>query len=314
MIAKPMIGMVSPLSPKGAGIVDYNHALLKAMSRFAKIDVYCEAADKEEPIGIEDVAVRDLSRFEEYWEQGYYDAVIYQMGNNRQHMSSYELALKYPGVVILHDYEIRGSCEGEASNDRCLARLVRSAKAMVVHNEHSREVLAEYFPRTPFYRIHHLQSDEWDSRDAEAIQAMRRQLGMPQKRFMLCCMGRMQPHKRLESAIDVVGALVREGYDVGMSIVGDRILDDYGSQLESRISENRLRRRIEIVGPVDEKDFWKYIWSSDAAINLRYPSRGETSGSLIRILDMGLPCLVSAFEQYLEFPSDAVGLVSFERE
>ncbi len=35
-----------------------------------------------------------------------YDLAIYQMGNDSSHLNIYQLALKHPGIVILHDYAI----------------------------------------------------------------------------------------------------------------------------------------------------------------------------------------------------------------
>jgi hypothetical protein len=41
-------------------------------------------------------------------------------------------------------------------------------------------------------------------------------------------------------------------------------------------------------------------------VNLRYPHRGETSGSLVRALHAGLPTIVSGVGTYLEIPDDVV--------
>jgi hypothetical protein len=46
--------------------------------------------------------------------------------------------------------------------------------------------------------------------------------------------------------------------------------------------------------------------ATDVAVNLRYPTAGETSASLLRLLGAGKCALVSAYRQFLEIPSQAV--------
>ena len=46
--------------------------------------------------------------------------------------------------------------------------------------------------------------------------------------------------------------------------------------------------------------------ATDVAVNLRYPSAGETSASLLRLLADRKCTMVSAYRQFLEIPADAV--------
>ena len=49
-------------------------------------------------------------------------------------------------------------------------------------------------------------------------------------------------------------------------------------------------------------------------MNLRYPSAGETSGTLIRALEAGKPVAVSDYAQFAEFPDDCVVKIPFDGE
>src|SRR6266540_3134466 len=46
--------------------------------------------------------------------------------------------------------------------------------------------------------------------------------------------------------------------------------------------------------------------AADVAVDLRYPHRGEVSGSLSRSMQVGRPTIVSATGTYLDLPEDVV--------
>jgi glycosyltransferase involved in cell wall biosynthesis len=48
--------------------------------------------------------------------------------------------------------------------------------------------------------------------------------------------------------------------------------------------------------------FMAYIAATDIAINLRYPTVGETSGSLLRVMAGGVPAIVTDAGWYQELP------------
>src|SRR4029079_15269251 len=54
------------------------------------------------------------------------------------------------------------------------------------------------------------------------------------------------------------------------------------------------------------EDFDRYFGEVDRLVNLRYPSAGETSGTLIRALAAGKPVAVSDYAQFAELPDDIV--------
>jgi glycosyltransferase involved in cell wall biosynthesis len=51
---------------------------------------------------------------------------------------------------------------------------------------------------------------------------------------------------------------------------------------------------------------WSLMAACDVLVNLRYPTMGETSGSVIRALSLGKPLLVSDVGWFSELPDDAV--------
>src|SRR5262249_47013243 len=56
---------------------------------------------------------------------------------------------------------------------------------------------------------------------------------------------------------------------------------------------------------VDEERLWSLMAACDAIVNLRSPTMGETSGSVIRALSLGKPLVVSDVGWFAELPPDA---------
>ncbi len=61
-------------------------------------------------------------------------------------------------------------------------------------------------------------------------------------------------------------------------------------------------RDIIFTGYQNEADYWNAIFASDIIINLRNPSMGEASATLMHSLAAGVPTIISDVNQYQEFP------------
>ena len=70
------------------------------------------------------------------------------------------------------------------------------------------------------------------------------------------------------------------------------------------LGELGIQEQSRITGYIDEIDFFRYLKAADVVVNLRYPTAGETSGTLIRTLGAGKPVIVSDFGQFADFPED----------
>ena len=68
---------------------------------------------------------------------------------------------------------------------------------------------------------------------------------------------------------------------------------------------------ITFTGYVPDEEFAAYFAAVDRLVNLRYPSAGETSGTLIRAFEAGKPVAVSDYAQFAEFPDDCVVKIPF---
>jgi glycosyltransferase involved in cell wall biosynthesis len=74
--------------------------------------------------------------------------------------------------------------------------------------------------------------------------------------------------------------------------------------LEGMIRSLGLSASVRMVGFVPIDDFTGYLSACDIVLNLRYPTVGESSGTLLRALGLGKPTLVSEVGSFSEFPED----------
>jgi SAM-dependent methyltransferase len=74
--------------------------------------------------------------------------------------------------------------------------------------------------------------------------------------------------------------------------------------LDSLIRTMDLSAQVRMLGFTPIEDFAGYIAATDVVLNLRYPTVGETSGSLLRAMGLGRPVIVSDIGAFAELPDD----------
>lgn len=76
--------------------------------------------------------------------------------------------------------------------------------------------------------------------------------------------------------------------------------------IENEINKLNLQGKVKVTGYVNMPDFYRYIEVSDICLNLRFPFNGESSASLLRILSVGKPTIVTDIGSFSDFPNDVV--------
>jgi glycosyltransferase involved in cell wall biosynthesis len=91
--------------------------------------------------------------------------------------------------------------------------------------------------------------------------------------------------------------------DVHAVLVGRRIP---GTDIATTIAAHGLGDRVTVHHDVSDEDFRAWLVAADVAVDLRFPHRGEVSGSLSMAMVAGVPTLVSATGTYLDIPEGLV--------
>ena len=314
------LGFVSPLPPVRSGIADYSADLLAALRGEVDLVTYAPAEARRA------------------YSAGH-GAVLLQVGNDPLHLPSLEAlrenGRRVPSVLVLHDYSLHhlfaaawldtGRTEeyarelerahgarGRALGDRARAgervpvwdlapwewpmslAAVDDAQAVVVHSRLVRGALLRERPGVPVFEIPHLVAPAPRHEAGEARAA----LGLPEGRVVAATLGIVTPAKRIGKLVEGLALLAPERRP--LLVVGGAVAAD--DPLVSRVRELGLDGDVRFTGYLEEEDFWRLARAADVAVNLRFPTVGETSGAVCRLAGTGLPVVVSDVGWFRELP------------
>jgi glycosyltransferase involved in cell wall biosynthesis/SAM-dependent methyltransferase len=336
----------TPLPPSKSGIADYNAELLPYLARAAEIAVFVQQeAELLENQGCDDYAVYDVTSFDEIQRKDPFDLCLYHQGNNPYHEYIYDRVIATPGLLVLHEHCLhhliaqttlaRGDEEGYRDElfyaygrrGARLAemrvgsvsseyqqfifplnrRLVTSSLGLIVHNAYSLSQLEGLSEGQPVAVIsHHLspkayQLDEMDQAEC------RRALGIPEDAWVVASLGFVTESKRIPVVLAAFRELLADIPKAFYLIIGE---DHPKRAVAPLVREMGLSEKVRITGYTSDRDFFRYLKSVDVVVNLRFPTAGETSGTLIRSLGVGKPVIVTDFGQFGELPDDCCLKVS----
>ncbi|HET9186148.1 MAG TPA: glycosyltransferase family 4 protein [Solirubrobacterales bacterium] len=295
--------------------------------------------------------VRGDRAFPALWESGRYDAVLYHVGNNPDfHTRTWKMLQRIPGIVVLHEYmlhhlvrgmtlakgDLDGYVEemryaygrtGEALARRSVGtgipldvwsyplfeRVVDASLGLIVHNDCTGDRVRASRPGTRIVTIpHHLSLRELDAMSATTSitspEQARAALGLPPDAFVVASFGFVTPAKRIDVALRAFARLKREVPTAVYLLVGEVSPHyDFASLLTPALAAG-----VTVVGHTELDRFLLYMLAADVTVNLRYPSAGETSGTLIRLLGLGKPVIVSNTGAFSEIPDDCCARIDLD--
>ena len=311
------VAFFSPLPPAKSGIADYSAAVLEHLNKSIEVETFASRP-----------AAFDASR---------YDVCVYQLGNNPYHGFVYEAALKHPGVVVMHEANLhhliadltinRNDWDGyirEVGRNHGLEaqeyaeRYVRTrqrapdyslpmirsvlagSRGAIVHSDAvGAELRAQGF-EGPIARILH---GAW-SAPADRMSYRARlglSMGLQERTPLIGVFGFLKPYKRIAESLRAFRRLVRAVPDARMILVGEAHPE---LPLKSLVTSMGLEQQVRHLDFVPMEDFSGYLSASDIVLNLRYPTVGESSGTLQRALGMGKAVIVSDVGSFRELPDD----------
>jgi glycosyltransferase involved in cell wall biosynthesis len=315
----PAIVSIGPLPPEPTGIATYHRAVLDGLGRIG----FELPVQSVWPVREDDLATLADHRLG-----------IYHLGNNISfHRDIYRLVWARPGVAVLHDLALDDFVRGlqslgdplgfvairealdarelltmpEASENPPLripwvAAVARRARGIVVHAPFARAYLEDIGCRTPIFVVPHppVESEAAIARarpEGERLRAAARAAGAA---TLVVAAGDINEAKQLEP---LLAALARLPEDVHLVVVG-RTVSTYDFTSVAR--ETGLGSRLRIDNDVSDERFLAWLHAADIVADLRFPHRGEVSGTLVRAMQVGRPTLVSATGSYRDEPDGSV--------
>ena len=172
---------------------------------------------------------------------------------------------------------------------------------------HSRAALDELEARCPESVIRAvrmgIELPEVVSRDEARLQ-----LGLG-KQIVMASFGLVSPEKRISIALRCLKRMLDEDVDVRYLLVGGTVAH-YNARREAE--QLGVAERILLAERVSESDFRLYASAADICLNLRYPSAGETSATLLRLLAAGRAVMVTDQMRELDYPDTVVARTSLD--
>ena len=305
------VAYYSPFPPERTGVADYSALLAPALAR--RLDVTIQRRGrKRAPRGA--------------------DVCLYHVGNNPDaHAWIVDALRRHPGVVVLHDFVLHhlvaGMTVGRRDGHAYLDLMEREhgvVGRLLAHGVLDKRIpplwesRPEEFPLASFVLEHatglivhsHTVADAaraagYDGRiwivphpawPVPEVAPERRGQGV-----VVGCFGVVNSSKRIPELLEAFARLRLRGTDQTLLLVGptspgfdlDRRLQRLGLAGDGLVRE----------GWVDELRLWALMAGADVCVNLRHPTMGETSGSVIRAMSLGKPLVVSDVGWFAELPA-----------
>ena len=203
-----------------------------------------------------------------------------------------EIALRIGGGRLLYAYPF-------------YEHLVRRSRLTLVHSDTARDEVLSSCPGADVRRVRMgVPLPSLVPRDES-----RRRLGLPRDELILASFGLVTPEKRISTAIRALARLKAAGVRATYLLVGSQVAH-YDPLREAR--ELGVAENVRLVGRVPEEEFRLYAFASDLCLNLRYPSAGETSATLLSLLACGRPVVVTDQIHVRDLPDTVVARSALE--
>lgn len=340
MPARLTLDVFTPLPPAMTDIANHSAGVLPHLGRDADVRVWVAQEEWDLPPtpGVRvrrfDPAALPLA------ELNGADAAFFNFGNNAAvHREIFEAAACVPGIAVLHDLNLHhffaGLARDDAGRTTYLDALHRHhgpeaeaqgqaflagtapfgplvecyplslgvagrALALVAHNEAGLAELRAH-TRLPLYHVPL-------SLASDGVADPRRAPAHPPYRLIV--FGFIGDNRRLDAVLRALAALPDPGL-FRLDIYGR--LDDE-ARTAALIQTLGLQDAVICHGYVPAETLDRALAAAHLAINLRFPTMGEASGSQLRIWAHALPSLVTRVGWYATLPRSAVFFVEPERE
>jgi SAM-dependent methyltransferase/glycosyltransferase involved in cell wall biosynthesis len=309
MSALLRVAMLTPLPPARTGTAEYAAELAAELQKIVDLRV------------IENARGATLKGF---------DAVVYQMGNNPYHAAIYQRALQEPGITVLHEGNlhdlIRGtllSSVGESAYIRevmyeifghdhtdpdrgavfevpqprtftMLRRLLDSTDHCIVHSAYTERIVRQKGFTRPVAVIPHGSS----AGQVDAV-SMRAALRIPPGAPLIGVFGYHRPDKRESECFSAFRRVLTRHTNSHMLIAGQPHPE---VPVEEWIGSARLERQVRVLGYQALQDYDRCLAACDIVLNLRRPTFGETSGTMMRAFGLGKAVIVTDAGASSELP------------
>ncbi len=324
------LACIGPLSPSRTGIAAFSEKLLPYLAQGSEIKLFTDNVKSLAAPVTHEFECANISRF--FAEFSRFDSVLYHMGNHYKfHRRVFETLCRVPGVVLLHDCVLNQFfaryclASGNFALFRKLfaisygndvdAEVHRFCRAMgdpyrfpmagpvallslgvIVMSEYGRGIVENEAAAADVRKVNFPYFPT--EREPSAPHALRDKFGIPEDCFVLSFIGHITPAKRIPAALNAFRKLKEKFPNAVFLLAGE---ESSGLRIKDLL-RNDVTGGVRYLGYLDEQRLHELAEITDVCINLRYPSNGEMSSTLIDMLGRGKVASVSDYAQFAEFP------------
>ncbi|MEM1002913.1 MAG: glycosyltransferase [Bacteroidota bacterium] len=336
----------SPLPPDKSSIADYTLSLLPELTKYFDITLYTDSKGAGQSLKNQ-FSIRHYRPENIEWStlnQSHLN--IYNIGNNPLfHSSIWQVSRLSPGIVVLHDFTLhdfftelfRSRAHGASEYFQVMKRIygdqgeaaakqfwngqlphefmyenypltslaTENAVGIITHNSSAYDVLSHsdcLLGYTPLPYVDRLQKKKNNS-------AQHKKFSMDNP-CRLILFGFLGANRRAESILQALSQIENK-HKFHLDIFGEV---QNSQHLLARINHYQLEKLVTVHGYVEDNELHNALSNADLALNLRYPSMGESSQSQLLIWNHCLPSIVTKVEWYKTLSDDCVLFVRPEHE
>ncbi len=339
----------APFPPARSGIADYVAELMPYhLTEFDVTLVIEDNAPVPDKAGPRVLLASEFRKHRASFESA---LKLYHIGNNPHHCYMLDFLGRDPGTVVLHDFNLGylhelatlnlGNKERHfaamESEYGALGRDILSWQLRTGHRElfagyelplngdvlerataiitHSRQVqykVAARVPQKPVWYVPHHLSPGVENYFTLSRREARRELGLPQDEVIVTAVGFVKRAKQIPMTLAALSSLRGQIGGFRFVLAGERQPDEY--DVDADITDSGLAGLVTCTDYLDEVTFFKHLVATDIVVNLRYPSGGEMSGTLVRALGLGVPTIVLDQGPMGELPDTVVRKIPWGNE
>lgn len=339
------IAYCSPFSPVKSGVSDFSEELVQELKKYVDIDLLYDTPIKNGKVASQ-FNFYHIDNLENDDFASKYDLIVYQMGNNYDvHKCIGDMFMKRPGVLEVHDLSLHHYiaselvvtgkvdeyvdvvryCHGEygvnivreflggfaptpwenhALDLTVNKHFVDKATAVIVHSDMAKQMIKAIRPDVPIINIP-LHVCDLIPNTEEVKRNAKKALGIDEDCYLFGSFGFATKTKRIYQALKALSQYKEHKFKY--VVVGQEI------NLDTKAEAKKLgiEDKVIVTGYTSLEEYKLYMQACDVCINLRYPTNGESSANLQRILGMGIPSVITDIGTFSEYPDNCAVKVSY---
>jgi len=331
MQPKLNLAYFSPLPPQHTGVADYSAGLLSYLRKHADLTLFVDNPDGVDPSLKKQYPIHPITAYPAQRLQ--FDTAVYHVGNNRHHEAIYDLARRYPGVVVLHDYYLHPYLADRAAREKNFTpyarelayaqglegirlawqvrrgevprldhafplndRLLDLSLGIIVHNQTVATDCRQRRPGVKIAVIPHFVTQH-------GATSRRDELNWPDEVVIIGHYGYITANRQMPLFMETFARIHEAWPQTRLLITGEIVNQEV--DVAGLIGAYGLEEAVHVTGYVpDQQSFLDWMATADFLVNLRDPTMGETSGTTLLALALARPVVLFDHGWYGELPAD----------